>query len=426
MKLSNHFAQNLIAVAAVAVFLVGAASAQSGAFRLIHTFGGGVTGWGPLGTLAVANNGDEYGLTLGGGTYDRGLVFKLAAPRTRDGKWKTTVLYNFTGNHEGGGSPDSLVPREDGNLYGVDYSQTIFELRRPKYHNGVWTYTILHTLNPNQGAGIQGNLVFDAEGNLYGAAETGGDMSCGIQGCGTVFELKRPSRKGGKWHLKVLYAFTGLVGGGEEPFAGVVFDKKGDLYGTTNYGGTFGYGTAYRLSHPTRKGHPWTESVLYSFDRTGDIGSGPSGPVIFDASGNLYGTTSSGGGYGCGVVYELSPPENKDSAWSYATLYAFQGGSDGVQPGGYMVFDNKGRLYGTTQEGGGTSYAGIAYRLTPEKDGSWSEAVLHRFLAPVDTGDFAGLVPGRWGYFYGMTYAGGPTCPSDFVYGCGTVFELRP
>jgi hypothetical protein len=92
-----------------------------------------------------------------------------------------------------------------------------------------------------------------------------------------------------------------------------------------------------------------------------------------------------------------------------------------------MVFDNKGRLYGTTQEGGGTSHAGIAYRLTPEKDGSWSEAVLDRFFAPIGAGNYnEGLMRGKWGYFYGMTYAGGPTCPSDFVYGCGTVFELRP
>jgi hypothetical protein len=418
-------------VTVVALFLVGAASAQSRAFRLIHSFNG-LDGAEPRGTPAVARNGDEYGVATYGGEYSAGTVFKLAAPQTRDAMWTPTVLYDFPGNQQGGGYPDSLILGTDGNLYGVNYSQTIFELRRPKYHNGVWTYTILHTLNPNQGAAITGNLVFDAEGNLYGAAGGGGDMSCGIQGCGTVFELKRPSRKGGKWHLKVLYAFTGLVGGGEEPFAGVVFDKKGDLYGTTNYGGVFGYGTVYRLGHPTRKGHPWTESVLYSFDRSSNIGSSAGSPVIFDPLGNLYGTTAFGGdlncegGYGCGVVYELSPPENKDSAWSYATLYAFQGGSDGVQPAGYMVFDNKGRLYGTTQEGGGTSYAGIAYRLTPEKDGSWSEMVLHRFLAPVGTGDHAGLVPGRWGDFYGMTYAGGPICPSDFVYGCGTVFELRP
>ena len=118
----------------------------------------------------------------------------------------------------------------------------------------------------------------------------------------------------------------------------MTFDQKGNLYGTTNYDGAYGYGAVYRVSPPKKKGRTWTETVLYSFDSGNDIGANPIGPVTFDVSGNMYGTTGAGGdhncqaGYGCGVVFELSPPSKKGDAWIYATLYAFQGGDDGIIP----------------------------------------------------------------------------------------------
>ncbi len=192
----------------------------------------------------------------------------------------------------------TLVLGADGNLYGVD-SQTISELKAPTTDLG-WTYAALYTLNQkSDGAGIQGNLVLDVAGNLYGATELGGDPSCDNgYGCGTVFELRRPAQQGGQWVFNVLYTFTGTPDG-EIPYAGVTFDQKGNLYGTTNYGGTIGYGTVYRVSPPTEQGGPWTETVLYSFDRGTNMGSNAEGPVTFDESGNMYGTTAFGGDLNC-------------------------------------------------------------------------------------------------------------------------------
>lgn len=146
--------------------------------------------------------------------------------------------------------------------------------------------------------------------------------------------------------------------------------------------------------------------MLYSFDGVGDDGASPEGPLLFDDSGNIYGTTAFGGdencqgGFGCGVVFELS---RSGSTWVYTTLYAFQGGEDGSYPACDMVFDNEGSLYGTTKQGGGgTGYSGIAFRLSPAHgtgSGGWTETVLHRFVNFVDSGPNDGVTMGKWGSF---------------------------
>jgi len=289
LKLKRYAKAILVTVFASLVMLGGTAHAKDRAYRVIHDFKGSSNGWEPAGVPAVAANGDLYGVTIGGGTSGLGTVFKLTAPRTRGGAWAKTILYDFPGGN-GGGHPTSLVLGSGRNLYGVDFTQTLFELKRPTSDNGVWTYTALYTLNQgSQGSAIQG-IALDAKGNIYGATELGGDLSCGNgYGCGTVFELKRPTRDGGKWRLSTLYAFTGNPDGAE-PFAGVTLDQKGNVYGTTNYGGTYGYGTVYRVSPPTQKGGAWTETVLYSFNPGTNIGASPSGPLTFDGSGNIYGT----------------------------------------------------------------------------------------------------------------------------------------
>ena len=409
----------------------GAAKAKDGAYRVIHNFRGWRQGDGceAVGVPAAAKNGDLYGVTNSCGAYEYdGIVFKLTAPSTRNGVWRESILYDFPGG-SGGRYPTSLVLGEDGNLYGVDFSQTIFELKRPASHNGVWKYTALYTLNQNSdGAAIQGNLVFDAAGNLYGAAALGGDPSCLQGGCGTVFELQRPTQQGGQWAFSVLYTFTGQPDAAE-PHAGVTFDQDGNLYGTTYAGGGFDWGAVYCLTHPIKEGQLWTESVLYSFDPSNADIIRPEGPVTFDESGNMYGTTVLGGdlncqsGAGCGVVFELSPQQG--GTWTYTNLYSFQGGNDGVKPTGYMVMDSKGSLYSTTEEGGGGNGAGIAFKLSPpsQKRDAWTEIVLHSFKAPVGDGDHGGLIWGKWGDLYGVTYFGGKGCQG---WGCGTVFELQP
>jgi uncharacterized repeat protein (TIGR03803 family) len=414
-------------VFATLVMLVGLANAEGSAYRVIHDFKGSSDGWEPAGVPVAAANGDLYGVTIGGGTSGLGTVFKLTAPRTRGGAWEKTILYDFPGG-DGGGHPTSLVLGPGGNLYGVDFTQTLFELKRPASQNGMWTYTALYTLNQGtQGSAIQG-IALDAKGNIYGATELGGDLSCGNgYGCGTVFELQRPTKDGGQWVLSVLHAFTGNPDG-REPFAGVTLDQEGNVYGTTLGGGT--QGTVYMLSPPAKKGGKWTETVLYPFNAP-DLGTGPGGPVTFDGSGNMYGTTLFGGdlncsgGAGCGVVFELSPQEG--GTWTYANLYSFQGGNDGEEPAGYIAIDSKGSLYSTTKYGGGNQeeYSGIAFRLSPheQKGGAWTETVLHRFKVPTEGGDNSGLIWGKWGDLYGVTYLGGTGCQGN---GCGTVFELQP
>jgi uncharacterized repeat protein (TIGR03803 family) len=429
VKLRRQSRRAVLTLAALlAVILLKGTANAADTYRVIYDFGHSSSdGWLPVGVPAVARNGDLLGVTYAGGPYNLGTVYKLSAPRTRGGAWTETILYGFPGGN-GGMYPLFLLIGKDGDLYGAS-GETIFELSPPTSSDGAWSYTALYTLNQqNDGVGIEG-LVFDAEANLYGATELGGDLGCDRNGgCGTVFELKRPIKGGRKWHFRVLHTFTGTPDGAE-PFAGVTFDQKGNLYGTTNYDGTYGYGVVYRVSPPKQKGGSWTETVLYSFDRVGDIGADSGGPVTFDGSGNLYGTTGAGGdlncqgGFGCGVVFELLPPVQKGGAWTYATLYAFQGGNDGIDPSGYMVFDNQGNLYGTTQVGGGATEGGTVYRLKPptHKGSAWTETVLHGFI--FGSGDGAvpdGLTWGKWNYLYGVTGEGG------LCLGCGTAFELQP
>src|SRR5271170_183784 len=241
LKLKRRATAILVAIFATLLVLGGVANAKDRAYCVIHNFRGYSDGTEPVGVPAAAKNGDLYGTTTYGGTSDWGTVFKLTAPRTRDGGWRKAVLYNFPGA-PGGHYPTSIVVGADGNLYGVDSGQTIFELKPPTT-DVFWTYAALYTLNQgSDGAGVQGNLVFDAAGNLYGATELGGDPSCGYGGCGTVFELQKATQQGGQWVYSVLHVFTGTPDG-DEPYAGVTLDHQGNIYGTTNFGGSPGPGT---------------------------------------------------------------------------------------------------------------------------------------------------------------------------------------
>ena len=199
----------------------------------------------------------------------------------------------------------------------------------------------------------------------------------------------------------VLHSFTGTDGDGGLPWAGLTRDAKGALYGTTQYGGTSNAGTIFQLTPPAVAGGAWTETVLHSFNGAGE-GAYPIGKLILDKHGVIYGTTQQGGIEacfgrpfdGCGTVFRLNPPSSTGEAWTYRTIYKFQGGSiDGAYPLGGVIFDSQGALYGSTHLGPGGSYStGIIYKLSPPTSGSgsWIENILYQFQAGSDGADPAG------------------------------------
>ena len=316
--------------------------------------------------------------------------------------------------------------------------------------------TVLHSFNHNgtDGYSPTAGLIFDPAGNLYGTTTAGGTSGgCSATGCGTVFELS-PNGNGG-WTETVLYSFCSVTNctDGGLPYAGLVRDAVGNLYGTTMQGGTHGQGTAFELT-PNGSGG-WTESVLHSFNNNGSDGYRPSGTLIFDAAGNLYGTTQYGGAGcspgGCGTAFELSPGQG--GGWTEQVLYSFAGGNgDGGLPEAALIFDTAGNLYGTTGEGGAVGPGGVAggivFELSPSQGGGWTEKVLYNFCSVSDphrplgglssptrppAGEFCldgaepdtNLIFDAAGNLYGTTLIGGYSVPCAYS-GCGTVFELSP
>ena len=303
--------------------------------------------------------------------------------------------------------------------------------------------TVLYSFGTNGGTSDgwapSGALIFDSAGNMYGATSAGGgnlSNNC-PNGCGTVFELSPIS--GGGWSESILHAFAEGEDG-VSPLSGLVFDTQGNLYGTTvGLGGDCqppDCGTVFELS-PTLDG-AWTETTLYSFTGFPD-GYEPLAPVTFDAQGNLFGTTSSGGANNVGTVFELSPPSFPGGNWSETIVYSFcqAGGedkcSDGAIPYGGVVLDGAGNLYGTTLLGGTQPKWGVVYELTPTLGGgTWTESVLHNFNG-TDGGEPEAGLSFDEGNLYGTVSSGGlsgSSCleeqypPYSLV--CGGAFRLTP
>ncbi|MFZ0287148.1 MAG: choice-of-anchor tandem repeat GloVer-containing protein [Terriglobales bacterium] len=268
------------------------------------------------------------------------------------------------------------------------------------------------------GASPSGRLIFDASGNIFGTTGVGGTNCLSNGGCGTVFEL---SPSAGGWTETVLYDFCSATfcTDGSIPLAGLVFDKQGNLYGTTYQGGSNAVGTVFELS-PSQNGL-WTETVLWSFGSTKTDGESPRlGALNWDASGNLYGTTDSGGVYGQGIVYELSP--NSTGGWTETIIHSFDG-QNGDGPDFGVAIDNAGNLYGTTVEGGSAGL-GLVYRLSPSPTGKWKETVIYTFKGQNGSNPVSPISIDASGSFYGTFSTGGK---GSCEYGaCGGVFKLTP
>jgi len=222
---------------------------------------------------------------------------------------------------------------------------------------------------------------------------------------------------------KVLHSFS--IADGDVPYGGVVFDASGNLFGTTFYGGSTncngaGCGVVFKLTPAA--GGSWAESTIYAFTGAAD-GSHPYSSLLFDAAGNLYGATYGAydGGTGFGTVFKLTPGAN--GSWSFSLLHTFEGGKDGAQPNGSLALDSAGNLYGTTFTGG--SYdAGVAFELTPTTGGRWRETLLHTFTGGQDGYGPSGLLLDVKGNLYGATPYGSVAGCGDNS--CGVVFRLSP
>jgi uncharacterized repeat protein (TIGR03803 family) len=271
--------------------------------------------------------------------------------------------------------------------------------------------------NAADGYGPVGGVVVDAAGNLYGVTELGGSNdNCYFYGyCGMVYEFS--PAPGGKWIEKILHAFNGNDEDGENPAAGLVFDGRGNLYGTTFFGGT-GYGTVFELT-PGANGK-WTETMLHRFVNNSKDGNGPSTALTLDGNGNLYGITAAGGIFGRGTAFKLTPSANE--GWGETVLHNFANNNRDGQPSGSLIIDASGNLYGVASSGG-TSNQGAVYELSPNGARGWSDQIIYSFGKNVDgVAPVGSLVFDSAGNFYGATASGGERGPG----GAGTVFEVTP
>jgi uncharacterized repeat protein (TIGR03803 family) len=324
----------------VLVLFLAPLSAWAGHYKVLHVFKSSQDGRNPHQNLVLDAAGNLYGTAQSGGKYGNGMVFKLVA--NQDGSWTESVLYEFTGGADGGQSVAALV--------------------------------------------------FDGAGNLYGTTEIGGQYNAGV-----VFKLV--PNADGTWTESVLHSFAGGTDG-YTCWAPITFDTAGNIFGATPWGGSNGDGVIFELT-PNTDGS-WTETVIHTF--TGTDGADPSRALIFDAEGNLFGTGSSGGAYGNGVVFKLT--SSPDGTWTETVLHSFNG-KDGATPFTQLTPGSGGILYGTTYSGG--KYGrGVVFSLTPQPEGTWVETVLHHFTGGNDGGNpWVGLAIDPVGNLYGTTGQGG-------------------
>jgi len=331
----------------------------------------------------------------------------------------------------------NLLADSLGNLYGAAGCGTssqgvIFKLTRPVAPATAWTESVLYAFTGgSDGATPNGGLIWDSAGNLYGTTGAGG-----TSGKGTVFELSPPAAGLTDWTETVLHSFEGGTTDGENPLAGVVFDKSGNLYGVTFQGGTvdkalcrIGCGIAFQLTPPVSEGGTWTENVLHFF--TGTQGVGPRGVPVLDAKNNVYGAAEGGGKAGDGLIFRLTPPAEGLTAWAFKVLYAFGKPPDGISPWGGLTLHGKGLLYGTTNNGGAEGFGTVFQLAPPAVAGeAWTETILYSFDSASD-GAYpqANVVFDSTGHIYGTTTAGGGLGSEECVAqtaGCGVVFEMSP
>ncbi|MFZ0733490.1 MAG: choice-of-anchor tandem repeat GloVer-containing protein [Candidatus Sulfotelmatobacter sp.] len=374
--------------------------------RVLYNFTGGSDGSEPTSGVTLDRAGNLYGVTFFGGSAGQGAVYEIS--RTSNGI-KQSILYSFKGGTQDGANPSgTLILSSNGVIFGTTEgggkgNGVVYKLTPS---GSTFQETILHVFGTGE-TPINAGVITDKAGNLFGETAGGGKFNDG-----TVYELKRTAAG---YRYVVLYSFAS-GNDGDFPSGGLISDSAGNLYGTTASGGPSFIGDVFELKKNTNG--TFTESILYTFQSTAD-GVNPESALAFDASGNLFGTTLSGGdtscgqGFGCGEVFELT---NTGGVWTKTAIHEFTDNPDGHAPQAGVTFDSAGNMFGTTMNGG-SSGLGVLYELSPGVS-SWTETILHAFTNGTDGGfpTTPVTIDGK-GNLFGTTQFGGTS-------GDGVVFAF--
>jgi len=396
----------------VALLFVFSVASFASTSQVVYSLAGDEDGEYPDTDLIIDSAGNIYGTSVLGGDFGTGTVFQLTPSGSG---YVHTVLYSFTGGADGGQPYKGVTLDAQGNLYGTavvggtggicagEGCGVVYKLTK---NGSTWTQSVIYNFTgKNDGYGPGSGVTFDKAGNLYGTTPTGGAKSMGV-----IYEL---SPSGSSWTFKVIHTFSGGSDGTGGSAGRLLLDSAGRLYGVCTVGGANGAGVAYKL---TLVQGTWKFQTLYAFKGTPDAGF-PYGALSMDSSGNLYGTTYYSGANNLGSVYQLAL---KGGVWTENLLYSFKGGTDGASPISNVNVDPSGDLYGTTSEGGGRCSCGAIYRLTLPRGGQWTESVVYRFKNTPDGGFvYNGMVPDSSGHYFGSTVHGGTA-------GEGAFYQFTP
>lgn len=329
--------------------------------KTLYAFTGADDGGNPQAGLLRDAKGRLYGTTYAGGAFGQGVVFELIPPKKGSDAWTQKVLWTFTGGDDGGEPTSSLIVDDDGALYGTtDWGGTgvvgtVFKLSPPAPGKKKWTQTVLYNFTGNEDGGEPyGRMLLGADGNLYGTTAGYGQFNLG-----TIFKLTADGSGG--WVFSVMHAFAGGADG-EVPRDGLIQGPDGTLYGATA-GFSDSYGNVFSIA-PDGSGY----EVLWQVSGTqGFTGNGPWRALSMDADGVLYGATYADGLSANGEVFSLTPPANAQESWHPQILYTFPGGAGGEFAYTDVLVDKKGALYGTTAGVAGQSgfYPGTVWRIKP-------------------------------------------------------------
>jgi uncharacterized repeat protein (TIGR03803 family) len=377
-------------------------------------------GFDPQGTL-ISNAGALFGTTWEGGRSNLGTVFMLRPPAAGKTAWTAVALREFVGGAGGSRPVGALAAGSGGVLYGAtqlgggsDNDGTIFQLTPPPTGQTQWTFKTIHTFTGGLGGSNPfTGVVRASDGRLFGVTFQGGSTGWGI-----VFQLTPPAAGRTAWQFKSLYSFRGKPDAGS-PQAKLTIGPDGALYETTKLGGSADLGTVFRLAPPASGQGTWTRTTLHHFKGGPTDGAGPLGGVTFDKNGNLYGTTSFGGSHAdSGIIFRLAPPTS-GQVWTYRVLYNLTR-AGGYSPHGDLAIDkDTGALYATTAFG--SAHSGVAFKLVPPAAGqtAWVKKNLHQFSGMTTDGGtpLGGLFRASNGRLYGTAASGGK-------FGGGTIYRI--